>query len=40
MEQSKNKEKLDTIGFYFLMGILSFSLLFLVGYLVYSAIFK
>ncbi|MDF1611654.1 MAG: hypothetical protein AB1695_12390 [Stygiobacter sp.] len=39
MEQEKKNEKLDTIGFYFLLGILGLSLLFLFGYIIYSSIF-
>jgi len=39
MEQDKQRAKLDTIGFYFLLGILGISLLFIFGYIIYSSIF-
>jgi hypothetical protein len=39
MEETKKKTELNDLGFYFLMGILGISVLFVVGYLIYSAIF-
>lgn len=42
MEQLMKDNKkitLNDFGFYLLMGILGFSVLFLVGYLIFSAIF-
>jgi hypothetical protein len=39
MEAPANKNNLNNIAFYFLMGILGFSVVFTVGYLLYSAIF-
>ena len=39
MEEAKKKTDLNDFGFYFLMAILGFSVLFVVGYLVYTAIF-
>jgi hypothetical protein len=39
MEAAKKKLDLNDIAFYFLMGILGVSILFIVGYLIYSTIF-
>lgn len=39
METAANKNKLNNVAFFFLMGILGFSIVFTVGYLLYSAIF-
>jgi len=39
MEQVQEKNKLHDFAFYFLMGILSVSVLYILGYLVYNMIF-
>lgn len=39
MEEVKKKTDLNDFSFYFLMGILGLSVLFVVGYLIYTAIF-
>ncbi len=40
MEETKKKADINDLGFYLLMGILGISILFVVGYLIYSAIFS
>ena len=39
MVEVKKKADLNDFSFYFLMGILSLSVLFVVGYLIYSTLF-
>lgn len=39
MEENKKETKLNNVGFYFLMGIIGISILYIVGYLIYTAIF-
>ncbi len=39
MENVSNKSKLSDIPFYFLMGILGFSIVFTVAYLLYTVLF-
>ncbi|MEJ5351224.1 MAG: hypothetical protein WHS65_06500 [Melioribacteraceae bacterium] len=39
MEQTQEKKKLGDFAFYFLMGILGISVLYIIGYLVYDMIF-
>jgi|GEM_PF-1375663 len=39
METVGNKNKINDIAFFFLMGILGFSIVFTVGYLLYSVLF-
>ncbi len=38
-ETEKPKNKLNDIAFYFLMSILGFTVLFTVGFLIYSVLF-
>lgn len=40
MEAENKNQKLNDIAFYFLMSILAFSILFLVGYIAYSSFIK
>ncbi len=39
MEQVQEKKKFHDFAFYFLMGILGVSVLYILGYLVYDMIF-
>jgi hypothetical protein len=39
MEANKKETPSSSFGFYFLMGIIGFSILYIVGYLIYTAIF-
>lgn len=39
MEQVQEKKKLQDFAFYFLMGILGISVLYIIGYLIYDMIF-
>jgi len=39
METAENKNKLNDFSFYLLMGILAFTVLVTLGYLVYSLLF-
>lgn len=39
MEQTQEKQKLNNLAFYFLMGILGISVFYILGYLVYDMIF-
>jgi hypothetical protein len=39
MEENKKETSASNFGFYFLMGIIGLSILYIVGYLIYTAIF-
>jgi len=39
MEENKKENGKSDFGFYFLMGIIGLSILYIVGYLIYTAIF-
>ncbi|KAF0142956.1 MAG: hypothetical protein FD122_222 [Stygiobacter sp.] len=39
MEENKKETAVSNFGFYFLMGIIGISILYIVGYLIYTAIF-
>lgn len=39
MEKTEEKQKFHDFAFYFLMGILGISVLYIIGYLVYDMLF-
>ncbi|MCX7798456.1 MAG: hypothetical protein N2249_07515 [Melioribacter sp.] len=39
MERTEEKQKFNDLAFYFLMGILTVSVLYIIGYLVYDMLF-